>query len=436
MLRHLRAALPIASLLFISAQLSAQQQKPLDSFDLDHAHVMLHQAYKDVEKNYYDPKFHGVDLEATYHQFDSRLNNAHSVGETYRIIAAFLDKLHDSHTFFHPPSRVNASTIGYQMQMIGDKCFVTRVRPDTDAATKLHPGDELVHVDGYSVNRIDLFNLSYFLNVLAPAPAEQLDLLSPSGKISQQTVSAKIHEGKADMDISEGHRKSVLLRENANEREAWRDFEIGDTLIVNAPGFIVAPESLDPLIVRARRHKALVLDLRGNPGGYIVTLKALISDVFDHDVKLGDTVTRKKTTTEIVKPNGTPFTGKLIVLIDSDSASAAELFARVVQLEHRGQVIGDRSSGKVMEALYHPESLGLDTKMFYGFEITEANLLMSDGKSLEDTGVIPDELVLPTADDLAAGRDPVLAHAVSLTGATLDPIAAGKLFPYQWAPLD
>ena len=60
--------------------------------------------------------------------------------------------------------------------------------------------------------------------------------------------------------------------------------------------------------------------------------------------------------------------------------------------------------------------------------------MMTDGKSLEGTGVRPDEVVLPSALDLAAGRDPVLAHAAQLAGLSLDPVAAGKLFPFEWRP--
>ena len=88
-----------------------------------------------------------------------------------------------------------------------------------------------------------------------------------------------------------------------------------------------------------------------------------------------------------------------------------------------------------MEARPYSESLGADTKIFYGFNITDADLIMADGKSLEHTGVTPDEIVLPTAKDLAAGRDPAMARAAELAGLPMDPVAAGKLFPFEWQPL-
>ena len=85
------------------------------------------------------------------------------------------------------------------------------------------------------------------------------------------------------------------------------------------------------------------------------------------------------------------FTGPIVVLIDSRSASASEVTARVMQIEKRGTVIGDRSAGAVMTSLSFPHTLGQDfygrgTIAFYGTSITVADLKMSDGFSLEKSG--------------------------------------------------
>jgi C-terminal processing protease CtpA/Prc len=88
-----------------------------------------------------------------------------------------------------------------------------------------------------------------------------------------------------------------------------------------------------------------------------------------------------------------------------------------------------------MEAKTHSCTQRAGVKIFYSFSITDADLIMKDGKSLEHTGVVPDEIVLPTAQDLAEGRDPALSRAAALAGINLDPVAAGKLFPFEWVSI-
>jgi C-terminal processing protease CtpA/Prc len=186
----------------------------------------------------------------------------------------------------------------------------------------------------------------------------------------------------------------------------------------------------------ARKHKALVLDLRENPGGAVSTLERMLGSVFDHDLKIADRIGRKELKPQMAKTRGNDtFDGKLVVLIDSGSASAAELFARMVQLEKRGTVVGDRSSGSVMESRRYSETQGANTKILYAFSVTDADLIMKDGKSLEHVGVVPDEVVLPTARDLAEGKNPALVRAAELAGVHLEPAQAGKMFPFEWLPM-
>jgi C-terminal processing protease CtpA/Prc len=162
-------------------------------------------------------------------------------------------------------------------------------------------------------------------------------------------------------------------------------------------------------------------------------LKYLAENVLQSDTKIADRVTRKDTKPLLEKyhPHN-PYSGKMVVLVDSRSASASEIFARAVQLEKRGTIVGDHSSGSVMESILNGYSTGRGVMVFYGASITEADVIMSDGKSLEHVGVIPDEVLVPTAADMAAGRDPVLAHAAETLGVKVTPEQAGKLFPYEW----
>lgn len=227
-----------------------------------------------------------------------------------------------------------------------------------------------------------------------------------------------------------------LIRESETAaylgRAKWAEFG-EDVAILKFPGFYFNETEIRDMIRKARKHKALIVDLRGNPGGSVETLKWFLGGIFDKDVKLGDRVTRDDSKPLVVKSERqNAYSAKLVVLVDHKSASASELFARVVQLEKRGIIIGDTTAGAVMESIRYSYKHGTDVVVFYGASITDADLHMTDGKSLEHKGVTPDELLLPATSDLANGRDPVLARAVELCGSKMTPEAAGALFPYEW----
>jgi carboxyl-terminal processing protease len=430
--------LAIMGILLLTPGPTASAQHPaLDSETQFQLSGMLRDARDEVRKHYFDPGLHGLDWDARYQEYATRLAKARSLGDGFRIVAAFLSGMKDSHTYFVPPDRANRYNEGYMFSMVGNSCFITQVRPGMDAATKLHAGDQILTYQGYNVNREDFHEMRYFYRVLSPMTESRLEVRSPDGATRTVVVNSAVKEGRRELDLTERENNDFLDLAHRAENEARVSrsvlVEMGDLVVWKLKQFDLDEADIGHGIAIARRHKALLLDLRGNPGGDVESLRSLVGFLFDKEVKIADRMGRKETKPLIAKHYGNPFEGTLVVLVDADSASAAELLARVVQLEHRGTVIGDRTAGAVMEARFYSESLGTNSKIFYGFSVTDANLIMSDGRSIEKTGVSPDEVVLPTAADLAAGRDPVLAHAAEIAGAKLDPAAAGKLFPFEWA---
>lgn len=431
---------PIVAVLFALGALfvPALAQNQLDKFQNDRGVQMLKDVYDGLRKNYYDPKWHGIDLDAQYKKAEATLATARNIGDQFGIIASFLEPLNDSHTFFEPPARDVRREYGYELQMVGDRCFVTAVRPDGPAAEKLSPGDEILAWQGVKPARNTLWKMEYAFDHLYALDVHRFDVRTPDGAERKVEVTAKQTRMKQLLDLTSADGDIwQLIREQENSdhinRQRTEQFP-GKLMIWNMPEFDFTDDTADRLLREARKYPALVLDLRGNPGGYVKSLEYLVGGVMDHDVIISKRIGRKpnlKPQVAKARPSSA-YKGKLIVLIDSRSASAAELFARVVQLEHRGTVLGDLSSGSVMESRFYPWHQGVDTVFTYGASITDADLIMADGKSLEHTGVTPDELILPTAEDLAKGRDPVLARAAELAGVKLDPSSAGRLFPVEW----
>lgn len=411
-------------------------QKPPSGFDKDRGRMMLSTIKDDLKKNYYDPNFHGMDIDTRFKVADEKIKQATSLGQIFGIIGQVLVELEDSHTFFVPPGRTNRTEYGWQMQAIGDKVYVTAVKPGSDAEAKgLKPGDEVYSIDGIGPQRENLWKINYMYRSLRPRPGMRIVLVKPDGKEQEVDVLAKVQQGKRVTDLTSDDIWD-LVRESENESRLHRHRYLEpneDVFIWKMPAFDMLKADVDNFVSKFKKKKVLILDLRGNGGGFVEGVLRLLGNVLDHDVNVGESKRRKDSKPVIAKTRGGEiFTGKIITLIDSNSGSAAEVFARVMQLEKRGIVIGDRSAGAVMESRHYGHEIGVDIVAFYGVSITEADLIMADGKSLERVGVIPDEIKLPTAKDLAAQRDPVLAYAASLVGVTMTPEKAGALFPIEW----
>src|SRR5882672_9529890 len=163
---HLRTLSILISLVVVTAAtlpLEAQQaQQAIKSADRDRGREILKIIKEDLEQNYYDPKFHGMDLDARFKTAREKINTATSNGQIFSIIAQVLTELNDSHTFFLPPNRVVDTDYGWEMQMIGDRCYVVDVTPGSDAQMKdVKVGDEVWSIDGFQPTRENLWKIRY-----------------------------------------------------------------------------------------------------------------------------------------------------------------------------------------------------------------------------------------------------------------------------------
>jgi C-terminal processing protease CtpA/Prc len=434
--------LPALAASVLAAPTLAQQQ--VSGFERDRWKVAMGLIKDDIRKNYYDPNFHGIDLDAHFKKAEEKMKQAQSVGQLFGIIAQALLDFDDSHLFFVPPGRASHFDYGWRTQMIGDRCFVTAVKPSSDAEAKgLKPGDEILDLDGYQMNRRNHWKMQYAYYSLRPVTGVRLVVAGADGKPRQLEVLTKVTQRKRVLDLT-GTSNSIdindFIRDSEDDererREASRGLSFGENqlMVWKFKEFAHAESEIDDMMSKARKHKGLIIDLRGNGGGAERTMLRVIGNLFDRDVKVGEIKRRKETKPLVAKTRGGDgvYKGDLVVLVDSNSGSASELLARVVQLEKRGTVLGDRTAGAVMRSRFYDHESGVDVIAPYGASITDADIVMADGQSLEHIGVTPDKVLLPAAADLAAGRDPVLSQAAALLGFTLEPEKAGALFPLKW----
>lgn len=153
--------------------------------------------------------------------------------------------------------------------------------------------------------------------------------------------------------------------------------------------------------------RALVLDLRGNGGGYGEEAKKVAS-AFIPSGPIYTTRERGGLTTVERASGKTAFTGKLAVLVDGDTASASEIVAGALQDEGLTTLVGTKTFGKGVVQSVFPLPDGAALK------VTTARYYTPKGRSIDGTGIVPD-IVVPQPTNAVRGdpaTDVQLARAL------------------------
>ncbi len=374
----------------------------------------------DVQKDFYDPNMKGLDWPALTEETRQRIRSSNNTGQMILAIFSLLSKLGDSHTYFVPPRLTQEADFGFKARSYGDDVRVYDVMEKGPAAKSgLGVGDKILSLNGIPVDRSNIAEVLPLIENVVPATALDIETISSGGQ------PRKLHI-PAHMIITQEHQYLDSVWRAADRQRArdvhvhfsHKDYGEGVTYVV-VPSFDGPPDATYSAVKEAEHSRALVLDLRGNHGGWGETLLAFLSFFSAQPRLLAKKVLRSQSEDLTIKPQYSGFNGSIVVLVDSDSASAAELAARHLQLSYKALVVGDRTSGKVNEGHVILEKIGARFVMPFAVVVTEAKLVMPDGQELEGQGVVPDSQCLPTPEDLQQRRDPCLDRAIALAKKTL-----------------
>ena len=155
----------------------------------------------------------------------------------------------------------------------------------------------------------------------------------------------------------------------------------------------------------------LILDLRGNPGGYLDAAVDMASwflpsgavVVTEDYAGHAENIVHRSSGYDIFNKNL-----KMVILVDKGSASASEILAGALQSYRIAQLVGTNTFGKgsVQELIDITEDTSL--------KLTVARWLKPDGEHIPLTGIVPDTVVPFTDEDLKAGRDPQMERALEI----------------------
>ncbi|MBU0625843.1 S41 family peptidase [Patescibacteria group bacterium] len=152
----------------------------------------------------------------------------------------------------------------------------------------------------------------------------------------------------------------------------------------------------------------LILDLRNNPGGFLDTAIDVAGEWIQHDVVVQEKFSDGSVRNYLSDGNARLTDLPTVVLVNSGSASASEIVAGALQHYRLATIIGEQTFGKGSVQDYVEFDDGSALKLTIALWLTPA------GRSIEQEGITPDEIVELTMEDFNHDRDPQMERAVEV----------------------
>lgn len=407
-----------------------------------------------IRDQHFDPTLGGLDWDAVRDELRPEAEAAETHGEVRRVVGEMLGRLGQSH-FVLIPGEMAANArdedesdsvvdtgdaaapepesrdedgdslggLGLDVRWRDGRLLVTRVDPGMPAAEAgiglgwsvlsvrgRETEDALERLEGRPPREIAAGMRNIARERTFGTVGSEVDLVveDPDGEVHE----LELVRAKRDVRLSAfGNLPEFLLefREARLERDG-RAFG----LIHFSNWFLPVARPIDEAVDDLRDVDGMILDLRGNSGGALALVMGVAGHFFEERTAFGEHLQREQTLTyranpRFVNPAGetvTPYGGPLAILVDETSGSASEVFAGGLQSVGRARVFGETSMGAVLPS--RTTALPGGDVLLHAF----ADFKTPDGTHLEGRGVVPDETVPLTREDLLDGRDPQLEAAL------------------------
>ena len=322
--------------------------------------------------------------------------------KVWGAIQGLTSSLGDPYTVFFPPAEsklfeadIRGNFEGVGMEVLAQDGAITVIAPlknSPAAQAGIMAGDRIIKIDDKETTN------------LTTEDAVQI-IRGPEGTRVTLTVFRKGVDEPFDIKVT----RAVINIPTADTKELP-----GGIFVIELYSFSAQSPNLFRAALREfilSRNDKLILDLRGNPGGY---LEAAI-DMASWFLPSSKVVVREdfgpSKEEKVYRSKGYDVFSenlKFVILVDGGSASASEILAGALAEHGKAVLVGEKTFGKgsVQELV----NITSETSL----KITIARWLTPNGLSISESGITPEHVVKYTPEDRKADRDPQMDKAIEL----------------------
>jgi len=314
-------------------------------------------------------------------------------------IEGMVETLGDPYTVFFPPveskqfaADIKGSFGGVGMEVGQEDGVITVIAPLKGSPSEkagIRAGDKVIRVNGKDTAKL---STEEAVNLIRGPEGTEVTLMVLRGKdvpfevkIIRQVINIPVIDSKVETDDIFRISLYSFTENSANLfRSALREFILSE-------------------------KPKLILDLRGNPGGYLDSAIDMASWFLPSGTPIIREDRGEGKEEKVYRSKGYDVFNKnlkMVVLVDGGSASASEILAGALSEHGVATIIGEKTFGKGSVQELVPVTLDTSIK------VTIARWLTPKGKSISDEGIVPSIVVKRTEEDWRKGIDKQLERAI------------------------